>query len=181
MISSRHSSASSFLGQTTVFPWHKWNQHQREKPIVKKREEANKKLVDKQSESPKKLLAGKKKNAHWHFFPLKPYTTSFRFCRFLLWCHDVIMMIEIYKGKVQKKRGEKLTNVSFAFTHTYTPVKTNIFPFFPQAYMENFEKCAMYITKIRALYGRFSTTARKYRRAPIYSGDMATLGGGCGC
>ena len=41
-----------------------------------------------------------------------------------------------------KKRGKKLTNVSFAFTHTYTPVKTNIFPFFPQAYMENFEKCA---------------------------------------
>ena len=31
------------------------------------------------------------------------------------------------------------------------------------------------------LYGRFSTNARKYRRAPIYSGDMATLGGGCGC
>ena len=29
------------------------------------------------------------------------------------------------KGKVQK-------NVSFAFTHTYTPVKTNIFPFFPK-------------------------------------------------
>ena len=28
---------------------------------------------------------------------------------------------------------------------------------------------------------RFSTNARKYRRAPIYSGDMATLGGGCGC
>jgi hypothetical protein len=37
---------------------------------------------------------------------------------------------------------KKLTNVSFAFTHTYTPVKTNIFRFFPQLYMENFEKCA---------------------------------------
>ena len=48
-----------------------------------------------------------------------------------------------YKGKVQKKNSKKkLTNVSFAFTHTYTPVKTNIFRFFPQAYMENFEKCA---------------------------------------
>ena len=47
------------------------------------------------------------------------------------------------KGKVQKKKIEKkLTNVSFAFTHTYTPVKTNIFRFFPQSYMENFEKCA---------------------------------------
>ena len=42
------------------------------------------------------------------------------------------------KGKVQKKtRTKKLTSVSFAFTHTYTPVKNNIFPFFPQAYMEN--------------------------------------------
>ena len=41
---------------------------------------------------------------------------------------------------MQKKQGKKkLTSVSFAFTHTYTPVKTNIFP---QAYMENFEKCA---------------------------------------
>ena len=46
-------------------------------------------------------------------------------------------------GKGAKKNKEKkLTSVSFAFTHTYTPVKTNIFPFFPQAYMENFEKCA---------------------------------------
>ena len=42
----------------------------------------------------------------------------------------------------KKKQGKKLTSVSFAFTHTYTPVKTNIFPFFPQAYMENFKKCA---------------------------------------
>ena len=41
-----------------------------------------------------------------------------------------------------KKLKKKLTNVSFAFTHTYTPVKTNIFRFFPQSYMENFEKCA---------------------------------------
>ena len=42
----------------------------------------------------------------------------------------------------KKKREKKLTSVSFAFTHTYTLAKTNIFPFFPQAYMENFEKCA---------------------------------------
>ena len=41
------------------------------------------------------------------------------------------------KGKVQKNKEKKLTSVSFALTHTYTPVKTNIFPFFPQAYMEN--------------------------------------------
>ena len=45
-------------------------------------------------------------------------------------------------GKVQKNKEKKLTSVSFAFTHTHTPVKTNIFPFFPQANMENFEKCA---------------------------------------
>ena len=39
----------------------------------------------------------------------------------------------INKGKVQKKKLKKnLTSVSFAFTHTYTPVKTNIFPFFPK-------------------------------------------------
>ena len=61
-------------------------------------------------------------------------------------------------GKGAKKRKEKknLTSVSFAFTHTYTPVKTNIFRFFPQAYMENFEKCAK-------------------------TGNMGTLGGGWGC
>ena len=59
-------------------------------------------------------------------------------------------------GKGAKKKKEKnLTSVSFAFTHTYTPVKTNIFPLFPQAYMENFEKCAK-------------------------TGNMGTLGGGGG-
>ena len=36
-----------------------------------------------------------------------------------------------HKGKVQKKGEKKLTNVSFAFAHTYTPVKTNSFGFFP--------------------------------------------------
>ena len=62
-----------------------------------------------------------------------------------------------FKGKVQKKKIEKnLTSVSFAFTHTYTAVKTNSFRFFPQAYMENFEKCAK-------------------------TGNMGTLGGGWGC
>ena len=36
-------------------------------------------------------------------------------------------------GKGAKKNKEKKpTSVSFAFTHTYTPVKTNIFPFFPK-------------------------------------------------
>ena len=43
-------------------------------------------------------------------------------------------------GKGAKKNLEK--SVRVAFTHTYNPVKTNIFPFFSQAYMENFEKCA---------------------------------------
>ena len=46
------------------------------------------------------------------------------------------------KGKVQKKNSKKkLTNVSFAFTHTYTLVKTNIFGIFSQACLENVEKC----------------------------------------
>ena len=58
---------------------------------------------------------------------------------------------------MQKKIEEKnLTSVSFAFTHAYTAVKTNSFRFFPQAYMENFEKCAK-------------------------TGDMGTLGGGSQC
>ena len=44
-------------------------------------------------------------------------------------------------GKGAKKIFEKkITNVGFAFTHTYTPVKTNIFSSFPQSYMENFEE-----------------------------------------
>ena len=35
-------------------------------------------------------------------------------------------------GKGAKKKIEKnLTSVSFAFTHTYTAVKTNSFRFFP--------------------------------------------------
>ena len=61
------------------------------------------------------------------------------------------------KGKVQKKKIEEknLTSVSFTFPHTYTAVKTNSFRFFPQAYMENFEKCAK-------------------------TGNMGTLGGGGG-
>ena len=59
-------------------------------------------------------------------------------------------------GKGAKKIEEKnLTSVSFAFTHTYTAVKTNSLRFFPQAYMENFEKCAK-------------------------TGNMGTLGGGGG-
>ena len=49
---------------------------------------------------------------------------------------------DLLRERCKKKLKKKLTNVSFAFTHTYTPVKTNIFRFFPQAYMENFEKCA---------------------------------------
>ena len=63
----------------------------------------------------------------------------------------------LHLGKGAKKRKEKkLTSVSFAFTHTYTPLKTNIFPFFPQANMEKFEKCAK-------------------------TGNMGTLGVGWGC
>ena len=43
-------------------------------------------------------------------------------------------------------------------------------------------------SKLRVLYrlrgGTYLTEInllKYYRRAPIYSGDMATLGGGCGC
>ena len=63
--------------------------------------------------------------------------------------------IRVIRERCKKKGKKNLTSVSFGFTHTYTPVKTNIFPFFPQAYMENFEKCAK-------------------------TGNMGTLGGGGG-
>ena len=35
-------------------------------------------------------------------------------------------------GKVQKKEGQKLKGVSFAFTHTYTLEKLTVFLFFPK-------------------------------------------------
>ena len=44
----------------------------------------------------------------------------------------------------KKKRRKKLTTVRFAFTHTYTPVKTNSFPFFPKRtwkILKNVQKC----------------------------------------
>ena len=37
-----------------------------------------------------------------------------------------------HEGKVHKKKGKKLTNVSFAFTHTYTLKKTKKNPLFPK-------------------------------------------------
>ena len=39
-------------------------------------------------------------------------------------------IVELGKG-AKKTRKIKLTSVSFAFTHTYTPVKTKKNPFFP--------------------------------------------------
>ena len=69
----------------------------------------------------------------------------------------LVNMADSVRERCKKKKLKKnLTSVSFAFTHTYTAVKTNSFRFFPQAYMENFEKCAK-------------------------TGDMGTLGGGWGC
>ena len=47
-------------------------------------------------------------------------------------CHKNFRTINGPSRKVQKKGTKKLTSVSFAFTHTYTPVKANIFPFFPK-------------------------------------------------
>ena len=45
------------------------------------------------------------------------------------------------KGKVQKLFFEKLTNISFAFTHTYALKKFKKF-LFSQVYIEKFKKCA---------------------------------------
>ena len=36
------------------------------------------------------------------------------------------------RERCKKTRKKKLTSVSFAFTHAYTPVKTKNFPFFPK-------------------------------------------------
>ena len=41
---------------------------------------------------------------------------------------DGLPLRERFKKKIEKK----LTNVSFAFTHTYTPVKLTFFVFFPK-------------------------------------------------
>ena len=61
----------------------------------------------------------------------------------------------IHKEKVQKKtRKKKLTTVSFAFTHTYTPVKTNIFPFFPKRtwkILKNVQKLKIYCPMLPAV------------------------------
>ena len=50
------------------------------------------------------------------------------------------------KGKVHRKKVKKLTSVNFAFTYTYTLKKLTLL-LFPQAYMENFEKCAKHKRK----------------------------------
>ena len=72
---------------------------------------------------------------HRHHSPILPYPIRppFFFREFLF---------SFVRERCKKNKEKKLTGVSFALTHTYTPVKTNIFPFFPQAYMEIFEKCA---------------------------------------
>ena len=66
-------------------------------------------------------------------------------------------MGDIGIGKGAEKK-EKKANVSFAFTHTYTLKKEKKNPFFHQAYMNNFEKCAKTPTKSRK-GGRGATTA----------------------
>ena len=72
------------------------------------------------------------------FFPPSTCVLSFPSSKEVFRKHGFCLFF-LLRERCKKK---KLTNVSFPFTHTYTPVKTNIFPFFPQAYMEIFEKCA---------------------------------------
>ena len=50
-----------------------------------------------------------------------------------------VLVFNVLRERCKKKLKKNLTSVSFAFTHTYTAVKTNSFRFFPQAYMENFK------------------------------------------
>ena len=96
---------------------------------------------------------------------LHNFTSPFREAGPFVWYwFDICLIFDSFlidmdmsKGKVQKKKLKKnLTSVSSAFIHTYTAVKTNSFRFFPQAYMDNFEKCAK-------------------------TGNMGTLRGGWGC
>ena len=80
------------------------------------------------------------------------------------WCYLVMLMMMIMEKWQRAKQwgcvgrpiyfsrrercnfflSVKLTSVIFAFTHTYTLVKTNIFGFFSQACLENFEKSQKY-------------------------------------
>jgi len=80
------------------------------------------------------------KLSSWHISEIT--VTHLRMIWFHLGRNSMITRL-VVKGKVQKKKLKKnLTSVSFAFTHTYTAVKTNSFRLFPQAYMETFERCA---------------------------------------
>ena len=71
--------------------------------------------------------------------PRPPQHFNLQTCfEFASCCTNSVLIRERFKKKNSKK---KLTNVSFAFTHTYTLVKTNICGIFSQACLENFEKC----------------------------------------
>ena len=52
-------------------------------------------------------------------------------------------------GKGAKKKGKNLISLSFAFTHTYTPVKTNIFPFSPSVNGKFWKMCTNAKTKTK--------------------------------
>ena len=68
---------------------------------------------------------------------------DYRVCNIVTSRYPMFLAGTLLRERCTKKKLKKnLTSVSFAFTHTYTAVKTNSFRFFPQAYMENFEKCA---------------------------------------
>jgi len=62
-----------------------------------------------------------------------------------------------FRERCKKKGKKNLTNVSYAFTHTYTPKKLTFF-LFPQAYLNNFEKCEKTpTTKVGRGWGRYNS------------------------
>ena len=56
--------------------------------------------------------------------------------------HHRSVNVRVSSPRKRLKRLKRLTNVSFAFTHTYTLVKTNSFGVFSPAYMNFFGKYA---------------------------------------
>ena len=58
------------------------------------------------------------------------------------------------RGRCKKKEDKKLTNVSFAFSHTYTLVKLTFFPFSPSVHGKFGKMCKNAKTKRSPVKGR---------------------------
>ena len=115
------------------------------------------------------------------------------------WCYLVMLMMMIMEKWQRAKQwgcvgrpiyfsrrercnfflSVKLTIVMFAFTHTYTLVKTNIFGFFPQAYIIFFEKCAKTPQKWGILTANMALVDFGWKAAPLKDGSGELLVSAC--